>query len=132
MSIANSLNLATPRCRCGEKWLCLRLLKKAFDGLLSPIGNTHTQQRRGFMGLPIAAFCGGRLFSQPATRWRRHWSTGMRILGQLGQRLGLVIPAIAIVLELNHAISLGQMLMLLVASVCLFGIGRILEGYSPS
>jgi len=56
----------------------------------------------------------------------------MRILGQLGQRLGLVIPAIAIVLELNHAISLGQMLMLLVASVCLFGIGRILEGYGPS
>ena len=56
----------------------------------------------------------------------------MRILGQLGQRLGLVIPAIAIVLELNHAISLGQMLMLLVASVCLFGIGQILEGYGPS
>ncbi|MEY3033107.1 MAG: hypothetical protein RLZZ622_1582 [Planctomycetota bacterium] len=56
----------------------------------------------------------------------------MRMIGQLGQRLGLVIPAIAIVLELNHAISLGQMLMLLVASVCLFGIGRILEGYSPS
>ena len=56
----------------------------------------------------------------------------MRILGQLGQRLGLVIPAIAIVLALNHAISLGQMLMLLVASVCLLGIGRILEGYSPS
>ena len=56
----------------------------------------------------------------------------MRMIGQLGQRLGLVIPAIAIVLELNHAISLGQMLMLLVASVCLFGIGRILEGSSPS
>jgi hypothetical protein len=56
----------------------------------------------------------------------------MRLIGQLGQRLGLVIPAIAIVLELNHAISLGQMLMLLVAAVCLFGIGRILEGYSPS
>ena len=56
----------------------------------------------------------------------------MRMIGQLGQRLGLVIPAIAIVLELNHAISLGQMLMLLVSAVCLFGIGRILEGYSPS
>ncbi len=56
----------------------------------------------------------------------------MRMIGQLSQRLGLVIPAIAIVLELNHAISLGQMLMLLVAAVCLFGIGRILEGYSSS
>jgi len=39
----------------------------------------------------------------------------MRMIGQLGQRLGLVIPAIAIVLELNHAISLGKLLMLLVA-----------------
>lgn len=56
----------------------------------------------------------------------------MRLIGQLGQRLGLVIPAIAIVLELNHAISLGQMLMLLVVAVCLFGIGRILEGYSSA
>lgn len=56
----------------------------------------------------------------------------MRTIGQLGQRLGLVVPAIAIILELNHSISLGQMLMLLVASVCLFGIGRILEGYGSA
>jgi ATP/ADP translocase len=56
----------------------------------------------------------------------------MRFFGRLGQRLGLVIPALAIILELNHAISLGQMLMLLLAAVCLFWIGRIIEGYSPS
>lgn len=56
----------------------------------------------------------------------------MRFFGRLGQQLGLVIPAIAIILELNHTISLGQMLMLLLAAVCLFWIGRIIEGYSSS
>ena len=53
----------------------------------------------------------------------------MRLIGQISQRLGLILPAVAIILELNHTISLGQMLMILVVSVCLFGIGRILEGY---
>ena len=56
----------------------------------------------------------------------------MRLIGQLGQRVGLVIPAVAIMLALNHSISLGQMLTLLVGAVCLFWIGRIVEGYSPS
>ena len=56
----------------------------------------------------------------------------MRGLGRIGQFLGLALPALAIILELNHAISLGQMLMLLVAAVCCFWIGRILEGYSRS
>jgi hypothetical protein len=53
----------------------------------------------------------------------------MRLIGQISQRLGLIFPAFAIILELNHVISLGQMLMVLVVSVCLFGIGRILDGY---
>lgn len=48
--------------------------------------------------------------------------------GKAGQFLGLVLPALAIVLELQHAISLGQMLVMLVASVCFFWIGRIVEG----
>ena len=56
----------------------------------------------------------------------------MRALGRTAQRLGLVLPALAIILELNHAISLGQMLMLLVAAVCCFWIGRIVEGYAGS
>jgi uncharacterized membrane protein len=43
--------------------------------------------------------------------------------------LGLAIPAVAVLLELNHAISLGQMLVMLVAAVCSFWIGRIVEGY---
>ena len=54
----------------------------------------------------------------------------MAALGRLGQFLGLAIPAVAVLLELNHAITLGQMLVMLVAAVCCFWIGRILEGYS--
>ena len=55
-------------------------------------------------------------------------SEGMKAIGRFGQLLGLGIPAFAIILELNHRITLGQMLMLLVAAVCCFWIGRILEG----
>jgi hypothetical protein len=54
----------------------------------------------------------------------------MAAIGRVAQFLGLAIPAAAIVLELQRAISLGQMLMMLVAAVCCFWIGRILEGYS--
>jgi hypothetical protein len=54
----------------------------------------------------------------------------MAALGRLGQFLGLAIPAVAVLLELNHAISLGQMLVMLVAAVCCFSIGRILEGFA--
>jgi len=52
--------------------------------------------------------------------------------GRFGQFLGLAIPALAVLLELNRAISLGQMLMMLVASVCCFWIGRIVEGYAAA
>ena len=56
----------------------------------------------------------------------------LQAIGKAGQLLGLTVPAVAILLELNHRISLGRMLMLLVAAVCCFWIGRILEGYSRS
>ena len=56
----------------------------------------------------------------------------MRSLGRFGQLLGLGLPALAVVLELNRAITLGQMLVMLVAAVCCFGIGRIVEGYAGS
>ncbi len=57
----------------------------------------------------------------------------LKILGGIFQRIGLVLPVFAILLELNRAISLGQMLAMLLAAVCLFWIGRILDGYgSPS
>jgi len=56
----------------------------------------------------------------------------LRAIGRLGQMLGLVIPALAVVLELNHSISLGRMLVMLVAAICCFWIGRILEGLASS
>jgi hypothetical protein len=54
----------------------------------------------------------------------------MRAIGRAGQWLGLALPALAVVLELNRSISLGQMLVMLVAAVSCFWIGRILEGYA--
>jgi hypothetical protein len=52
------------------------------------------------------------------------------------QRIGLVLPPVAMLLQLlpgnargGTVISLGQMLALLGTAVCCFLIGRILEGY---
>jgi hypothetical protein len=56
----------------------------------------------------------------------------IRAGGKLAQLAGLTLPALAIILELQHAISLGQMLVMLLASVCCFWIGRLLEAYAPS
>jgi hypothetical protein len=54
----------------------------------------------------------------------------MRGLGRGLQLLGLFLPPAAIVLELVHAVSLGQMLIILVAGISVFWIGRIVDGYS--
>jgi hypothetical protein len=54
----------------------------------------------------------------------------MRKLGRAMQVLGLTFPPLAMVMQLSEAISLGQMLAALAASVCLFLMGRIVEGYS--
>ncbi len=54
----------------------------------------------------------------------------MRAFGRTLQILGLIAPPLAIVLQLSDAITLGKMLAALVASVCLFLIGRIIEGYA--
>lgn len=61
----------------------------------------------------------------------------MRAFGLLLQKVGLFLPPIAIVLQLlpgdakgGTVITLGQMLVMLVAAVCCFFIGRILEGYA--
>jgi hypothetical protein len=59
-----------------------------------------------------------------------HDSHDMRSLGRTLQQLGLIVPPVSIVLQLTQAITLGQMLTLLVAAVCMFGIGRIVEGYA--
>jgi hypothetical protein len=60
----------------------------------------------------------------------------MQPLGRLLQKLGLFLPPVAVLLQLlpgnapgGTLISLGQMLALLGSAVCLFLIGRILEGY---
>ncbi len=54
----------------------------------------------------------------------------MRSFGRSLQLLGLTVPPLSIMLQLAGSISQGQMLTMLLASVCLFGIGRIAEGYS--
>ena len=54
----------------------------------------------------------------------------MRGVGRGLQVLGLVLPPLAMVMQLADAVSLGQMLTMLLAAVCCFGIGRIVEGYS--
>jgi hypothetical protein len=53
----------------------------------------------------------------------------MRSLGRMLQIVGLVIPPLIIVMQLSDAIKSSQMLVMLVGCVCIFGIGRILEGY---
>jgi hypothetical protein len=60
----------------------------------------------------------------------RELQSAMRSLGRALQLFGLAVPPLAILLQLFGSITLGQMLTMLVAAVCLFGIGRILEGYA--
>jgi len=54
----------------------------------------------------------------------------MQAIGRMMQLAGLIVPPLSILAQLNGAISVRQMLMFLVASVCAFLIGRIIEGYA--
>lgn len=54
----------------------------------------------------------------------------MRLIGRFGQFVGLAVPPLAILLQLNWTISLGQMLAMLLFAACAFWIGRIVEGYA--
>jgi hypothetical protein len=54
----------------------------------------------------------------------------MRGLGRGLQWLGLAVPPLGIFMQLSETISLGQMLTMLLAAVCLFWIGRLVEGYA--
>lgn len=54
----------------------------------------------------------------------------MRSIGKGMQLVGLGAPPLSVLMQLAGVIDLKQMLTMLVASVCLFGIGRIVEGYS--
>ena len=54
----------------------------------------------------------------------------MRAIGRFGQLLGLGLPVFAVVLQLGGRLLPSQMLVMLIAAVCCFWIGRILEGYA--
>lgn len=54
----------------------------------------------------------------------------MRSLGRLMQMLGLALGPLAIFLQLSKTISVAQLLLMGLASLCLFWIGRIVEGYA--
>jgi hypothetical protein len=58
--------------------------------------------------------------------------TGVQIIGRLLQIAGLVLPGLAIVMQITELVSVGKMLVMAVASFAMFYIGRILEGYSRS
>jgi hypothetical protein len=54
----------------------------------------------------------------------------MQTLGRLCQFVALSGLPATIPLQLLHVINLGQMLALMTASIALFYIGRIVEGYA--
>ncbi|MGD9723689.1 MAG: hypothetical protein AB7O59_04950 [Pirellulales bacterium] len=54
----------------------------------------------------------------------------MRSLGRGLQLLALALLPLGSVMQLSAMITLGQMLTMLVAGVCLFGIGWLLSAYS--
>ncbi len=54
----------------------------------------------------------------------------MRGFAKAMQFVGLTLPPVSMFLQLAGAISLGQMLTMLVASVSAFGIGWIVAGYA--
>jgi hypothetical protein len=60
----------------------------------------------------------------------RYRITIMRQIGRSLQIVGLALPPLSIVMQLMGSIKANQMLVMLVACVCLFFIGRIVEGYA--
>lgn len=54
----------------------------------------------------------------------------MYTLARILQIVGLVIPPLAIMAQLNESITLGQMLQFLVASICVFMIGQLLQRHT--
>ncbi len=56
----------------------------------------------------------------------------MRTFGRLLQRIALVLPPLSIVLQLADKLPLGSMLVMLIAAVAMFYIGRLVEGFAQS
>jgi hypothetical protein len=46
------------------------------------------------------------------------------------QIVGLALPILAILLQVTETVTVGKMLVMWVAAMCIFYIGRILEGYA--
>jgi hypothetical protein len=60
---------------------------------------------------------------------------GMRQLGKLLQWIGLAVPPIAMYMQFSDQFvrdGVADLLLALVASICAFYIGRIIEGYAGS
>jgi hypothetical protein len=54
----------------------------------------------------------------------------MRAFGRILQHLGLFVAPVAVLLQLAEVINVRQMLAFGVAALCLFWIGRLVEGYA--
>lgn len=54
----------------------------------------------------------------------------MRSIARLLQLAGLAIPPLAMVAQLNNDIGSGKMLQFLAVSICLFGVGYLLQQYT--
>jgi hypothetical protein len=54
----------------------------------------------------------------------------VRSLGRLLQIVGLSLPILAILMQVMEQITVGQMLVMWAAAMCMFYIGRIVEGYA--
>jgi hypothetical protein len=53
----------------------------------------------------------------------------MRRLARGLQMVALVLLPLSMILQIAHTITVGQMLMIMVAGFCLFWIGRLAEGF---
>ena len=56
--------------------------------------------------------------------------SSMRAFGRILQHLGLLVAPLAVFLQLGEAIDARQLLAFGVAALCLFWIGRLIEGYA--
>ena len=53
----------------------------------------------------------------------------MRQFARALQIAAMLLLPLAMILEIAHSITVGRMLQAWVIGICLFGIGRIVEGY---
>jgi len=56
----------------------------------------------------------------------------LRAVGRFLQIAGLSLPILAIFMQITDQVSVGKMLVMAVAAIAMFYIGRILEGYARS